>query len=125
MRGARIASDFAASSLAAVSAVAAAAPTVGRFDAQLCVTLSADAPSCGAAEVEWQPNGHARVRVSDISYHLLMRGSQVEVVLTHGAMQIDEFIAPFEWVGRSLRFVDANRSARYEVRLGERKAARP
>jgi hypothetical protein len=46
-------------------------------------------------------------------------------VLTHGAMQIDEFIAPFEWIGRSLRFVDANRSARYEVRLGERKAARP
>ena len=122
-----MATRFAACSLATLSAAAAAAPAapaVGRYDAQLCVTLSAAAPSCGAAEVEWQRDGHVRVRVDDISYRLRLRSSQVEVVLTHGAMQIDEFVAPFEWVGSSLQFEDAAKGARYEVRLGRRKATR-
>ena len=126
MHRASIATCFAAGSLAAAaSAASAAMPAAGRYDAQLCVTLSAAAPGCGAAEVEWQRNGLARVRVNDIAYRLRLRSSQVEVVLTHGAMQIDEFVAPFEWVGSSLQFVDAAKSARYELRLGRRKAARP
>ena len=139
MRAARAAIGFAASGLAlavtvaaswataAAAAIAAttAPPAPGRYDAQLCVTLSAAPASCGSAEVDWQPNGQARVRVSDISYRLQLHSSQVEVVLTHGAMQIDEFVSPFAWVGSSLKFADAARSTGYELRLGGRKPARP
>ena len=42
----------------------------------------------------------------------------------HGAMQIDEFVAVYEWAGNSLQFVDANKNARYELKLGERKAVK-
>lgn len=116
---------LAACALVAASAAAAAAPAVGRYDARLCVSLSAAAPSCGSAEVDWQRDSRARVRVSDISYRLRLHSSQVAVVLMHGAMQVDEFVAPFEWVGNTLLFADAARNARYELRLGERKATRP
>ncbi len=110
---------------APASAAPAAALVPGRYAAQLCVTLSAAPLRCGAAEVDWQNNGQARVRVSDISYRLQLNRSQVEVVLLHGAMQIDEFVSPFAWVGSSLKFADAARSTGYELRLGERKPARP
>ncbi|MBC7733293.1 MAG: hypothetical protein H7306_15585 [Bacteriovorax sp.] len=115
---------LAVGALGAASA-AAAAPAVGRYDAQLCVSLSAAAPSCGAAEVEWQRDSRARVRVNDLSYRLQLHSSQVAVVLMHGAMQVDEFVAPFEWAGTTLQFADAARNARYELRLGERKVSRP
>ena len=110
---------------APASAAPAAALVPGRYAAQLCVTLSAAPLRCGAAEVDWQSNGQARVRVSDISYRLQLNRSQVEVVLLHGAMQIDEFVSPFAWVGSALKFADAARSTGYELRLGERKPARP
>lgn len=116
---------LAAGALGAASAAAAAAPAIGRYDAQLCVSLSAGAPRCGAAEVEWQRDSRARVRVNDISYRLQLHSSQVAVVLMHGAMQVDEFVAPFEWAGTTLQFADAARNARYELRLGERKVSRP
>ena len=114
-------------SWATAAAPAAAAPALapGRYAAQLCVALSAAPLRCGAAEVDWQRDGQAHVRVSDISYRLQLNRSQVEVVLLHGAMQIDEFVSPFAWVGSSLRFADAARSTGYELRLGERKLARP
>ena len=127
MRYAPVAMGFAACLTAAAAAVAAAPaapPTPGRYAAQLCVTLSSAAPNCGAAEVEWQRNGNARVQVSDIRYRLRLHSSQVDVVMTHGTMQIDEFTSTFEWVGSSLRFVDAARNAHYELRLGERRVAR-
>ena len=41
----------------------------------------------------------------------------------HGAMQIDEFSAPYDWDGDTLRFSDADKNVRYEVRLGTRKSA--
>ena len=110
---------------AASASAAAAAPAVGHYHAQLCVSLSAGAPNCGAAEVDWQHDSRARVRVNDISYRLQLHSSQVAVVLMHGAMQLDEFVAPFEWAGNTLQFADAARHARYELRLGERKASRP
>ena len=110
--------------LGAVTAPACAAPSAGIYDAQLCVATSAATPSCGPAQVELQGNGAARVRVSDLVYRLKLNSSQVEVVLTHGTMQIDEFVAVYEWSGPSLRFVDADKNARYELTLGERKAAR-
>jgi hypothetical protein len=129
MRPLRVAvAGLAVSVLGAAAAMAAppgVPPAAGRYDAQLCVTLSGGAPSCGAAEVDWQRNGSARVQVSDIRYRLRLHSSQVEVVMTHGAMQIDEFVSPFEWVGSSLQFADAARNARYELRLGERLIVTP
>lgn len=110
---------------AASAAAAAASPAVGRYDAKLCVSVSAATFSCGAAEVDWQRDGRVRVRVSDFSYRLQLHSSQVAVVLMHGAMQVDEFVAPFEWAGNTVEFADAARGARYELRLGERKVTRP
>ncbi len=95
-----------------------AAPRPGRYAAQLCVTLPAAEPSCGAAELEWRRAGRARVRISDIVYSLQLKTSQVEVVLLHGAMQIDSFTAIYEWDGDTLRFVDADKNVLYEVRPG-------
>ena len=69
-------------------------------------------------------NGEARVRVADIVYRLLLSSSQVEVVLMQGTMQLDEFVANYEWVGRSLQFDDKDKNARYEVRLGELRRSR-
>ena len=115
----------AAGALAGVWALAAlAAPTAGRYGAELCVTTAASAtPGCGPAEVELQASGSARVRISDISYRLQLKSSQVDVVLMHGGMQIDEFTAPYEWVGNTLQFIDTDKRARYELRLADRKAS--
>ena len=110
--------------LGAVAAPVRAVPSAGSYDAQLCVATSAAAPSCGPAQVELQASGAARVRVSDFVYRLKLNSSQVEVALMHGAMQIDEFVAVYEWAGNSLQFVDANKNARYELKLGERKAVK-
>ena len=41
--------------------------------------------------------------------------------LMHGTMQLDEFVASYEWAGQSLRFHDTDKNARYEVKLGERR----
>jgi len=99
----------------------ATAPPAGHYDAQLCVATSPAGPSCGPAEVELRANGEARVRVADIVYRLQLNSSQVEVVLMHGTMQLDEFVASYEWVGRALQFDDKDKNARYEVRLGARR----
>jgi hypothetical protein len=110
---------------AATTAVPAlAAPTAGHYDAFLCVATGPAGPSCGPAEVELRANGEARVRVADIVYRLLLSSSQVEVVLMQGTMQLDEFVANYEWVGRSLQFDDKDKNARYEVRLGELRRSR-
>ena len=113
--------------LAATFAAAApvlAAPAAGWYDAQLCVATTPAVPSCGPAEVELRANGEARVRVADIVYRLQLNSSQVEVVLMQGTMQLDEFVASYEWVGRSLQFDDKDKSARYEVKLGELRRSR-
>ena len=105
-------------------AQANAAPTAGSYTAELCVATSNAAPSCGPAVVDLQTGGAARVRVSDFVYRLKLNSSQVEVALMHGAMQIDGFVAAYEWAGNSLQFVDADKNARYELKLGERKTAK-
>jgi hypothetical protein len=109
--------------LGAAAVPAHAVPGAGSYDAQLCVAVSAAAPSCGPAQVELQASGAARVRVSDFVYRLKLNSSQVEVALMHGAMQIDEFVALYQWAGNSLQFADADKGARYELKLGERKSA--
>ena len=101
----------------AVAAMSEGRPAVGRHTAQLCVSTSDAEPSCGPAQVDLRRGGAARVQVDDLVYRLQLRSSQVEVVLMHGAMQIDEFTVPYEWVGRSLQFKDDERHVRYEVRF--------
>lgn len=113
----------AAWALAVCAAAANAAPGAGSYDAQLCVATSAAAPSCGPARVELQAGGAARVHVSDFVYRLQLNSSQIEVALMHGAMLVDEFVAVYEWAGNSLQFIDADKNARYELKLGERQAA--
>ena len=100
---------------------AAAEPALGRYAAQLCVTTGSAAASCGPAEVDLQAGGSARVRISDISYRLQLKSSQIDVVLMHGSMQIDEFTSPYAWVGNALQFTDGDKRARYELTLGERR----
>lgn len=102
------------------AAVSEGRPSTGRHSAQLCVATSEAPPSCGPAQVDLRRNGAARVQVDDVVYRLQMHSSQVEVVLMHGAMQIDEFTVPYEWVGRSLQFKDDERHVRYEVRFSSK-----
>ena len=112
----------AAAWLALAAGAAVAAPSApGRYDAELCVATRPEAaPSCGAADVEVAP-GAVVVRVSDIVYRLALRPRQLDVATMHGAMQIDEFSAAYLWDGTTLRFSDADKDVRYEVRIGARK----
>jgi len=100
----------------ACAAVLAAQPAAGRYAAQWCVAVPNAQRECGPAEAEWRTGGRARVRISDIVYILQLHTSQVDVVLKHGAMQIDGFTAIYEWDGATLRFVDADKNVRYELR---------
>jgi hypothetical protein len=110
--------------LLAASAAAGATPAApGRYDAELCVaTRPQAAPTCGAAEVEVTP-ARISVRVADIVYRLALKTAQLDVETMHGQMQIDEFSAAYEWEGTTLRFSDAAKAVRYEVRIGARKGA--
>ena len=110
--------------LAVASAAVGAAPAApGRYDAELCVATRPQAPpTCGAAEVEVTA-ARISVRVADIVYRLALRPAQVDVETMHGQMQIDEFSAAYEWDGATLRFSDAAKDVRYEVRIGARKGS--
>ena len=109
--------------LAAATAVDAAPAAPGRYDAELCVATRPEAaPTCGAAEVEVTP-ARISVRVADIVYRLALKTAQLDVETMHGQMQIDEFSAAYEWEGTTLRFSDAAKDVRYEVRIGARKGA--
>lgn len=113
---------FAACAASAVSAaVSEGRPVVGRHAGELCVANAAAAePRCGPAQLELRRDGSARVRVDDVVYRLQLHSSQVEVVLMHGFVQIDEFTVPYTWVGRSLQFTDDERQTRYEVRFARK-----
>jgi hypothetical protein len=107
--------------LAAGAGAAPAGPV--RYDAQLCVaTRPGAAPTCGAAEVEVTA-ARISVRVADIVYRLALRTAQLDVETMHGQMQIDEFSAAYDWDGTTLRFSDAAKAVRYEVRIGTRRTA--
>jgi len=106
-----------ATTLAAAPALAQQAPATGRYEALMCVTLGDAAANCGPADAQMLRGGRVLVRISDIVYRLTLHSSQAEVVLMHGAMQIDEFIANYEWSGTTLGFIDADKRTRYELRL--------
>ena len=93
------------------------APQLGRYTAPLCVATSAAPPSCGPAQVDLRDNGTASVRVDDVVYHLKLHGDQVEVVVTHNLVQIDEFTLPCTWFGSTLEFDDTERHSHYEFRF--------
>jgi len=105
--------------------VAAAAPLarpeVGRHTAELCVATLPKPASCGPAQVDLRADGSLRLRVDDIVYDLKLRSSQVDVVVMHHVVQIDEFTAPYEWLGPTLQFVDNDRRSRYELRFAPAK----
>ena len=109
--------------LAGLLAAAAvpAAPAAGRYEGRFCVAIRSGPPDCGPVQVDLRRADQALVRVSDLLYSLTLRSGKVDVVLKHGAMQIDGFTAPYEWQGNALRFVDADKGVRYEVQLGERR----
>ena len=107
-----------------VSTAPAARPEAGRHAAVLCVATAGGPPSCGPAQADLGRDGALRLRIDDVVYHLQLHSSQVEVVLMHGAMQIDEFTVPYEWVGSALQFSDDERSARYQIRFAEPKRRR-
>lgn len=99
----------------------AAGPAPGRYEAQLCVTTAASAPpTCGPAELDVRSAARVQVRVADIVYRLHLRPAQLDVATMHGTMQIDEFSAEYEWQGDVLRFVDADKEVKYEVKTGVR-----
>lgn len=111
-----------ACALAAGAASAAAPsgrPALGRHAAELCVASAAEPPNCGPAVFDLRRDGSARVRIDDLVYQLQLHSSQVDVVLMHGAVQVDLFTVPYAWVGNSLQFNDDERRVRYEVRLGK------
>lgn len=95
----------------------AAPPPTGAYAAQWCVTPPNAEAACGPARAEWRTPRRALVRISDIVYALQLRTSQLDVTLKQGAMQIDAFSASYEWDGPTLRFVDAAKGVRYELRL--------
>jgi hypothetical protein len=114
---------LAALPLAAAPSPAGARPSAGRHAAELCVTTPTAPPSCGPAQADLRGDGTLRLRIDDVVYSLRLRSSQADLVLMHGAVQIDEFTVPYEWVGSTLRFNDDERSVRYEVRFPAVKAA--
>ena len=114
--------------LPAAGVAGAAGPTgppPGRYQASLCVATSpAAAPNCGDALLEIGADARLRVSVADIVYRLHLRPRQLDVATMHGAVQIDAFSAAYAWSDGVLRFVDADKAVRYEVRSGERLGAR-
>jgi hypothetical protein len=107
---------FAAAAGLAAPATADPLPA-GHYDARLCVALGEAAPSCGRADAEVLRGNRVLVRISDIVYLLRLGVGRIEVVLMHGEMRIDEFVAAYAWSGGALEFVDADKRTRYELQL--------
>jgi len=107
--------------LLAAAGASAAAPNAGHYDGRFCVAVGGAAADCGPAEVEVLRSSRMRVRISDIVYHLTLHSSQLEVVLMHGTMQIDGFVAPYDWADGALQFDDLVKRTRYELSLSPRK----
>lgn len=102
-------------------AVPLARPEAGRHLAELCVATLPKPASCGPAQADLRADGRLLMRVDDIVYHLKLNSSQVEVVVMHNRVQIDEFTVPYEWVGTTLQFKDDDRNSVYEIRFDDRK----
>ena len=102
------------------SAATAARPAPGRYTAELCVMTIPALPNCGPAQVDLRRGGAVHLRVDDLEYHLKLHRGRIDLMLMHGAVEIDDFVAPYQWAGRQLQFIDADRGVLYEVRFGDR-----
>lgn len=116
-RIARLGPTAAALALLIGSAAVPAAPAAGRYNGELCVTIGQQPQSCGPVDVQVLSAQRLTARVADIAYRLELRSSQLDVVTMHGLMQIDGFVAPYEWAGTALRFDDLEKRTRYELTL--------
>jgi hypothetical protein len=100
-------------------------PPGGAYDAEMCVTVAAQAPNCGPVRVDIGDGGLALIRFADIAYRLRIQADQLGVSLFHGTMQIDGFFAPYRWSGQNLQFADPEKRTRYELKLGTRRFDAP
>jgi len=98
----------------------AGAPAPGRYRATFCVATSQAPAGCGPAELDLRSATELQVRIADVVYRLHLHDDLVDVLTLHGRMQIDAFSAPCQWQGETLRFVDTDKQARYELRTGAR-----
>ena len=98
-----------------------APPTAGHYDAVLCVAVGPRAADCGPVEVEVDGTGRTLVRFSDFVYRLELYGEQLGISMFHGTMQVDGFFAPYRWSAKQLQFIDSEKGARYELKLGPRR----
>jgi hypothetical protein len=114
---ARLAGVLAAGAALGAAAAPAGPPGIGRYAVQLCVATASARPSCGPAQADMNADGLLRVRVDDVVYNMQLRPRQVEIVVMHNVVEIDELITPYRWVGRTLTFNDDDRHSRYEVRF--------
>lgn len=117
-----------AGSVVAATAPTGQAPTPGRYEVRMCVQSLVDEArpaNCGPAELWMQRGQRAQLRVSDLNYRLRLHSSQVDVVLMHGAVQIDEFTANYDWRGTTLHFTDRDQRLHYSIELGARAATGP
>lgn len=89
-------------------------PPPGRYEGQLCVSSAGAPMSCGPAQLQFQ-RGLVWVQVSDLVYRLQLASSQTEVVLMHGDLPIDQFVADYFWAPRTMGFGDTEKDVRYEV----------
>ena len=120
MRAARPLAVLAAFATLGAAAVPSSPPPTGRYVVQMCVATSAAPPSCGPAQADLNVDGLLRVRVDDVVYNMQLRSRQIEIVVMHNVVQIDELIAPYRWVGGTLQFSDDERHSRYEIRFPPR-----
>jgi hypothetical protein len=99
------------------AAVPAGTPAPGRYDAQMCVTLNANPPTCGPLEARVDSDGTLTLRADDIRYILSFEQGLLVGITMHGGMQIAEFLSSYRWAGGTLMFGDRARSAQYEIKL--------
>ena len=92
-------------------------PADGRHEGRMCVVTRDQPPDCGAVQLLWF-RGRLQVDIGDISYLLWLKDRRLDLVLQHGATQVDAFEAAYSWHGPSLHFEDAARSVRYELCFG-------
>ena len=111
-----------AAALSGLDAAPLARPEADRHEARLCVATLPKPPSCGPAQVDLRSDGSVRLRIDDIVYRVRLRSSQVEVVVMHNVVQIDEFTVPYEWIGNTLQFKDDDRNSVYEIRFAQGRA---
>lgn len=98
-------------------------PPPGRYDAQLCVSVTQRPPDCGPVVADVDEDGGLTVRVHDFRYVLAFEQGLLVGITMHGAMQVAEFLSSYRWAGDTLLFGDRPRGLQYELRIAPRRTA--